>query len=71
MLCTYNKENQIFILMSTIMKSYLFACNYAGKVPETVECWNNTLYYKDTEVLIYLKKIIKPINLWQSGTPFK
>ena len=55
MLCTYNKENQIFTLISTIVKSYLFACKYAGKVPDPVECWNKILYYKDTEELIYLK----------------
>ena len=55
MLCTYNKENQIFTLISTIVKSYLFACKYAGKVPDPVECWNKILYYKDTEELIDLK----------------
>ena len=55
MLCTYDKENQIFTLISTVVKSYLFACKYAGKVPDPVECWNTILYYKDTEELIYLK----------------
>ena len=55
MLCTYNKENQIFTLISTIVKSYLFACKYAGKVPDPVECWNKILYNKDTEELKYLK----------------
>ena len=49
LLYTYNKENQIF---TTIVKSYLFACIYAGKVPDPVECWNKILYYNDTEELI-------------------
>ena len=55
MLCTYNKENQMFTLISTIVKSYLFACKYAEKVPDPVECWNKILHYKDKEELIYLR----------------
>ena len=55
MLCTYNIENQIFTLISTIVQSYLFASKYAEKVSDPVECWNKILYYKDTEDLIYLK----------------
>ena len=55
-----SRENQvlqkkIFTLIFTIVKSHLFACKYAGKVPDPVECWNKILYYKDTEELIYLK----------------
>ena len=53
MLCTYN---QSFTLISTIVKSYMFACKYAGKVPDPVECWNKISYYKEKEELIYLKQ---------------
>ena len=36
-LCTYNKENQIYTLISTILKVYIFACKYADKIPDPVE----------------------------------
>ena len=55
MIYTYNKEIQIFALISTTVKSYLFFCKYAGKVPGSVECGNKILYYKYAEELIYLK----------------
>ena len=55
MLCTHNKENQIYTLISTIVKAYIFACKYADKIPDPVECWHKTKYYKETERLIYTK----------------
>ena len=54
-LCTYNKENQIYTLISTIVKAYIFACKYADKTPNPFECWHKTEYYQDTERLIYIK----------------
>ena len=64
MLCTYNKENQIFTIISTIVKSQLFASKYVGNIPDPIECWHRILYYKGTDELIY-PKIIKPPNLRQ------
>ena len=61
-LCSYNKENQILMLISSIVKSYLFACKYVGKIPDPPECWDKILYHKDREELIYLK-VIKSLNL--------
>ena len=48
MLCTYNKENKIFTLTSTIVKKPVFL-QICRKVPDPVECWNKILYYKDAE----------------------
>ena len=36
-LCTYNEENQIYTLISTIVKAYIFACKYADKTPDNIE----------------------------------
>ena len=36
-LCTYNKENQSYNLISTIVKAYSFACKYGNKTPNPVE----------------------------------
>ena len=38
-LYTYNKENQIYTLISTIVKTYIFAFKYTDKIPDPVECW--------------------------------
>ena len=54
-LCTYNKETQIYTLISTIVKAYIFACKYADKIPEPVECWHKIEYYLETERLIHTK----------------
>ena len=29
--CTYNKENQIYTLIFTILNAYIYACKYADK----------------------------------------
>ena len=38
MLCTYNKENQMYTLISTVVEVYIFACKYSYRTPEPVEC---------------------------------
>ena len=48
-LCTHNKENQIYTLISTIVKAYNSACKYADKIPDPVECWNKIEYYPETK----------------------
>ena len=35
-LCTYNKQNQIYTLFSTIVKAYILACQHADKTPNPV-----------------------------------
>ena len=56
-LCTYNKENQIYTLIYPIVKAYISACKYADKIHDLVECWHKIEYYQETERLIYAKKI--------------
>ena len=52
-LCIYNTENQIYTLISTIVKAYIFVCKYADKTPDPVESWHKIEYYQETERLIY------------------
>ena len=54
-LCTYNKENQIYTLILTTVKAYIFAWKYADKMPDPVECWHKIEYYQESERLIYTK----------------
>ena len=55
-LCTCNKENQIYTLISTIVKAYIFAYKYADKMPDPVECWHKIEYYQETEILFCTKQ---------------
>ena len=55
-LCTYNKENQIYTLISTIVKAYICACKYTDKTLNLVECWHKIEYYQETERLITTEK---------------
>ena len=52
-LCTYNKENKIYTLISTIVKANIFACKYVDKICDPVECWNKIEHYQETDRLIY------------------
>ena len=54
-LCTHNREKQIYTLISTIVKAYIFACNYAKKILDPVECWHKMECYQETKRLIYTK----------------
>ena len=65
-LYNYNKENQIYTLISTIVKAYIFAWNYADNIPDPVECWHKIEYYQETERLICTKNYT---NTLPSGTP--
>ena len=47
-LSTYNKGNQIYALISTIVKLYIFACKHADKTLDPVECWHKIEYYQGT-----------------------
>ena len=53
MLCTYNKENWIYTLISTIVKAYIFSWKYSDKTPNPVECWHKIKYFEENETLIY------------------
>ena len=51
-----------------IVKAYIFACNYADKIPDPVEYWHKIEYYQETERLIFTKNN-KLHKYTASGTP--
>ena len=65
-LCSSNKENQIYTLISTIVKEHILASKYADKMPDPVECWQKIEYYQETKRLIYTKnnKLYKYTAKW-------
>ena len=54
-LCTHNKENQIYTSILIIVKAYIFAFKYADKIPDPVDYWHKFEYCQETERLIYTK----------------
>ena len=52
-LCTYNKQKPNLHCNFHNCNAYIFACKYADKIPDPVECWHKIEYYQETERLIF------------------